>query len=116
VKSDVRPGGLKHVAVAVRQNHQPVALRAQLLERWDDVCKRLEPLNLADKPAHLFLTIGNFTAVHDMGDCAMPDLAIRRVPTIAECIDHGVFEVSAPPPGDEVVRRPMPTFMFQEWL
>ena len=65
---------------------------------------------------HFILIIGDAAAVHDMGHGAMADLTIRGMPPIAESIDHGALEVSAPPPGDEAVRRSIPTFIFQKWL
>src|SRR5262249_44620364 len=43
-KSDVWLGGLEHVTVAVGQDCQLVAFRPELLERWDDIGKRLQPL------------------------------------------------------------------------
>ncbi len=55
--------------------------------------------------------VGDAAAVHDVGDRAMADLAIGRVPAVAQRVDHRVLEVRAPPPGDEAVRasRPSPS-------
>ena len=113
-KTDVGPGGLQHVAVAVRQDRQLVSPGSERIERRDDIRKRRKFLDLADEPANLVLRIGNAAAVHDVGDGAMADLPVRRMSAIAQRIDHRVLEVRAAPPGDEAVRLAMPPFAFQE--
>jgi hypothetical protein len=44
----------------------------------------------------------------------MPDLPVRRVPAIAEGVDHGVLEVGPAPPCDEAVRGAIPRFALAE--
>ena len=103
-KSDMRPRGLQHIAVTVREDRELVSPGPQLLECRDDVRKRFQLLDLGYEPAHLVLRVSDAAAVHDVRDRAMPNLPVRRVPTIAEGVDHGVLEVGAAPPGDEAVR------------
>src|SRR6516162_8839969 len=44
----------------------------------------------------------------------MSDLPIRRMPAIAQRVDHRVFEVCASPPGNEIIRLSVPALPFQE--
>src|SRR5215475_5264179 len=113
-EADVRPGGLQHVAIAVRQDREFVSLGPKLVERGDDVGKRLQLLDLADEPANLVLAIADAAAIHDVGDGAMSDLPVRRMPAIAKRIDHRILEVRAAPPSDEAIWLANPALLLQE--
>src|SRR5215471_5416420 len=44
----------------------------------------------------------------------MSDLPVRRMPAIAQRVDHRVLEVRATPPGNEIIRLSVPTLPLQE--
>src|SRR4030095_2456353 len=98
-KAYVRPGRLEHVTMAVRQNGQLVSLGSKLLERRNNIWKRLQLFHIADKLANLFLRVGDAAAVHNERRRAMPDLAVGRMAAIAQRVDHRVLEVCTAPPG-----------------
>src|SRR5262249_17554399 len=113
-KADVRPGGFEHIAIAVRQNCELVSLRPKLFECVDDIGKRLELLDRAHEPAHLVRRVADAAAIHHVSDRALSDLAIGRMPAIAQRVDHRVLEVRAAPPGDEAIRLAVPTLALEE--
>src|ERR1700730_11253866 len=113
-KPDVRRGGLEHVAVAVRKDRQLVSLGPKPLESGHNVGKRLELLDFAYEPARFILRVRNAAAIHHIRDGAMPDLAVGRVPAIAERINHRVLEVGAAPPSHETVGLAVPPFLLQK--
>ena len=56
----------------------------------------------------LHIAAGSHAAVWLAWRRAMADLAVGRVPAIAQGVDHGVLEMGAAPPGDEAVGRAGP--------
>ena len=44
----------------------------------------------------------------------LSDLPVRRMPAIAQRVDHRVLEVCAAPPGNEIIGFSIPAFPFQE--
>src|SRR6516165_6414464 len=113
-KTDMRPRSLEHVAVAIRKDRKLVAFGPQLLERRNDVGKWLEPLDLRHQGTHLVVAVGDTAAVHHMRYGPMPDLAVRRMPAVAQRIDHRALEMGAPPPGDEAAGLAMPALPLQK--
>ena len=113
VEPDVRPGRLEHVAVAVRENREAIT-PVQPFERRQHVGERLQPLDAGDEPAHLVVGMVDAGAAHDVRHRAVSDLAVGRVAAVAQRVDHRVFEVRPPPPGDEAVRVAAPALAGQE--
>jgi hypothetical protein len=99
--------------VAVRQDRQLVPCRPELSERRDDVRKRFQLLDFADEPANLVLRERNAAAVHDIRDCALPDLPVRRMPAVAERVDHRVLEMRTAPPGTKLSGFPSQPFCLR---
>ena len=115
-EADVRTGGFQHVGIAVRENHQLVAGEAQAVQRADDVGKRLQRLDAGDQMTDLVLGVAEAATIHHVRHGAVADLPVGRVAAIAQGVDHRVFIVGAPPPGDETVGAALPAFGAQEWL
>ena len=105
-------GGLKHIRITVGENGDLISA-LQPGERCWHIRERFEPLDLRHQEANLVHCVRNCGALKGVGDSAVPDLSVRRVLPMQECIDHGVLEVRTSPPGHECVRSPVPTFIFQ---
>src|SRR3546814_17338178 len=76
-EADVRPGRLQHVAVAVRQDGEPVTGAAQPAERLQDVRKRLQRLDLRHQPLDIVQGIADAAAVLAVGHRPVADMAVR---------------------------------------
>jgi len=86
----------------------------QPLQRGRHLREGFQLLDLADQIFHLVPAVFDAGAVHDMGDRAMPDLAIGRVLAMQQRVDHRVLEMGAPPPGDERIGIAAPALGLQE--
>ena len=57
--------GLQHILIAIRQDGEGM-IHGQSPQRFNNIGKRLQPLNLTDQPTGFLLGILKLAAVHDV--------------------------------------------------
>ena len=101
-ESHVRDGVIQHVAITVGKNGKTVAT-LESAQRLHHVGEGAQRFDLSHQPLGVFPRVSNTRTVHYLGNGSTSDLPIERVATVAQGIDHGVLEMRAPPPGDELM-------------